>query len=141
VVQTLTLDADAWGWGDASPDGRSYAVSLHHRGPTHLERLELPAVAGGAPEQPAVVRWSAPLPSLAYVSWSPDGSTIAAATLAGPILLYDAETGALLARLRGHTPFSLAAVFVDNGAALASVGGDGDVRIWDRADLRTEDPG
>jgi WD40 repeat protein len=65
------------------------------------------------------------------VGWSPDGKTLAAAGVSGPITLFDGETGAVRHKLPGHKLDTMAISWHKDGGLLASVGQDGKVRLWD----------
>jgi WD40 repeat protein len=137
VEGRMRLRGDGWGAAGLSPDRRSAAISVRFAQGIALQRIALPLPADLGPDAVAEVLWSTALPTVASVAWSPDGTTLAAATLSGQILLFDAATGTLLARLRGHRPSAFDLVFLDGGTALATTGSDGYIRIWDLADLRT----
>ncbi len=87
----------------------------------------------GAPGEPAARR-PAPGP-IAALAASPDGSWVAAATVAGPIALFRGD-GAPAAVLPGHAGGSDAVALSPDGALLASGGQDRVVRVW-----RTAAPG
>ena len=72
------------------------------------------------------------------VAYSPDGALLAVASSIG-IWLYDANSGAEVYLLSGHTRPALSVAFSPDGSALASsaVAGDNTVRLWD---IRTGDP-
>ncbi|MBK9516919.1 MAG: WD40 repeat domain-containing protein [Anaeromyxobacter sp.] len=75
-------------------------------------------------------RWSTPAPDrLGALRFSPDGALVAAATLAGPVLLLDAPTGEVRRRLDGHAGGALDAAFSPDGRRLATCGQDGAVRV------------
>jgi len=61
--------------------------------------------------------------------YSPDGTWIAARDEHGDISLFTAE-GVTIAKLAGHTGSLSEVAFSPNGAQLASVGLDGDLRLW-----------
>lgn len=64
------------------------------------------------------------------MNYSPDGALIAVGTGNAMVLLWDAQTGDLLATLTGHTMRATTVIFSDDGALLISGGGDGTVRVW-----------
>jgi WD40 repeat protein/tRNA A-37 threonylcarbamoyl transferase component Bud32 len=68
--------------------------------------------------------------SLAY---SPDGRQLAIGTFNGPVLLWDAETGAERAVLSGHTDHVNCLLFTGDGKSLISGSRDRSVKIWDLA--------
>ncbi|MGX2032300.1 MULTISPECIES: WD40 domain-containing protein [Methylocaldum] len=65
------------------------------------------------------------------LAWSPDGSTLAAASAGGPILLLVGETGGVVHELPGHGLGTLALDWSCDGRWLASGGQDGKARVWD----------
>src|SRR5579862_3672218 len=65
--------------------------------------------------------------------WSPDGRSLAAAAISGPITLFDGVTGQVQARLQGHALGTTALSWWLQGQRLASSGQDGKVRLWDGA--------
>ncbi|HVS34680.1 MAG TPA: serine/threonine-protein kinase [Gemmataceae bacterium] len=66
-----------------------------------------------------------------FVSYSPDGATLATTGREGTVRLWDAATGAPRFVLRGHHGDANAAAFSPDGGRLSSVGDDGRVIIWD----------
>jgi RNA polymerase sigma factor (sigma-70 family) len=76
-------------------------------------------------------------PLFSCVAFSPDGKTVAAGTwLQAPqaaceIYLFEVATGQERSRLRGHAGWIEAVAFSPDGKALASVGLDKAVKIWD----------
>jgi len=75
--------------------------------------------------------WAATLDDYAIdLAWSPDGHTLAAASAAGAIGLYDDATGAVKHTLAGHTDGTNCLAWSPDGILLASGGQDGCVRFW-----------
>ena len=64
------------------------------------------------------------------ITYSPDGSLLAVASSIG-IWLYDADSGAALNLITGHTGRVFSVVFSPDGQTLASGGSHGPVRLWD----------
>jgi WD40 repeat protein len=67
------------------------------------------------------------------VSFSPDGRTLASASMDKTVRLWDVTTGTERALLRGHTDQVNAVAFAPNGKLLASASHDQTVRLWDPA--------
>jgi WD40 repeat protein len=67
------------------------------------------------------------------LGWAPDGSTIAAASVAGPVTLLDVASGAIRHTLAGHGFGTTALAWHPDGKRLATAGQDGKVRLWDPA--------
>ena len=63
------------------------------------------------------------------------GDRVAVATLSGGVWLLDAQTGATLAVLRGHTSRVASVEFSPDGAWLVSGSWDGTARLWDIREL------
>ncbi|HVT72500.1 MAG TPA: WD40 repeat domain-containing protein [Lacunisphaera sp.] len=74
------------------------------------------------------------------LAWSPDGNLLAAASASGGITLFDATTGAVARRLRGHEDGANCLGWSNPGSLLATGGQDGFVRLWDPAtgEMRVE---
>ncbi len=85
--------------------------------------------------------WAATLDDYVIdLAWSSDGATLAAASAAGGITLYDAATGAMKHALVGHTdganclgwsPIVSGRQSAVGSQLLATGGQDGSVRLWD----------
>lgn len=65
------------------------------------------------------------------LSWSPEGSRLAAAAVGGPITIFEAATGKPSHELAGHGFGTSAIAWQPGGKLIASAGQDGKVRIWD----------
>ncbi len=79
-------------------------------------------------------RWQASIDDhVIALTWSPDGATLAAASVSGPIFLYDAVRGAVTRALKGHGFGATSLSWQPGGKLLASSGQDGKVRLWNTA--------
>jgi WD40 repeat protein len=65
------------------------------------------------------------------LAWSAPLGLIAAASVDGPIALFDAQTGELRRTLDGHGFGTTCATWSADGMHLATAGQDGQVKIWD----------
>ena len=65
------------------------------------------------------------------LAWSPDGKWLAAASISGPITIFDGKTGQVQHRLAGHAFGTCEIAWNANGTILASAGQDGHIRLWD----------
>jgi dipeptidyl aminopeptidase/acylaminoacyl peptidase len=92
--------------------------------------LPPPVPDAAAPVTRARFRHGALIATLAF---SPDGTTLAAASWDRSVLLWDAATGREVRRCQGHTLAVAAAAFAPDGRTLVSGGDDGTVRLWDVA--------
>jgi WD40 repeat protein/serine/threonine protein kinase/tetratricopeptide (TPR) repeat protein len=72
-----------------------------------------------------------PLVMVRSVAYAPDGRTLAAALESGSILLLDAESLAVRARLEGHGAPAVGLAFSPDGRTVASASEDGTIRLWD----------
>jgi WD40 repeat protein len=77
-------------------------------------------------------RWHANISDhVISLAWSPDGAQLAAASVSGPISLFDAAGGSLKCVLDGHGFGTAAIAWQPCGKLLASAGQDGKVRLWE----------
>lgn len=67
------------------------------------------------------------------IRWAPDGRTVANQSSDGVVLLWDRESGQLLARLKGHKDRITTLSWRPDGHVLASGSLDKTVILWDRA--------
>ena len=67
------------------------------------------------------------------LTWSSDGSRLAAAAVSGPIMILDAATGKPIHELKGHGFGTSSIAWQPGGGLIASVGQDKQVRLWDSA--------
>lgn len=80
-------------------------------------------------------RWGAEIDdNVVKLIWSPDGQTVAAASISGAITLFEAKTGAIKQTLKGHSFGTTAIAFNHDGKYLASAGQDGKARVWNPDD-------
>jgi WD40 repeat protein len=111
-----------------SPDGRLLAMALDD------ETAVLWDAATG--ERTAVLKGHDG--RVRHVAFAPDGKTLATAGSRDRVVaLWDAATGKRLATGEGHTADVSAVLFAPDGKTLLSVGGDGTVRVWDPATMKT----
>jgi WD40 repeat protein len=71
--------------------------------------------------------------AVSSVAYSPDGKTLASASLDKTIKLWAVATGVEQATIKGHTHFVLSVAFSPDDKTLASGSFDKTVRLWDAA--------
>ena len=67
------------------------------------------------------------------VSFSPDGTRLASASMDGTVKVWDAATGQETLTLQGHAKGVRSVCFSPDGTRLASASMDGTVKVWDVA--------
>jgi WD40 repeat protein/serine/threonine protein kinase len=106
-----------------SPDGQTLASRSWDR------TIRLWDVRAGLPSRPRLtLQVDGGNPQLDF---SPDSKLLASGTLSGPILVYDAASGARVFSLEGHRGTVFDVRFSPAGELLASAGRDGTVRVWE----------
>jgi WD40 repeat protein len=81
-----------------------------------------------------ILRWRQTLEDhVIALDWASDGSALAAASVAGPVTIFDAGTGSVRHVLRGHGFGTTDQAWHPHGSLLATAGQDGKVRLWDTA--------
>ncbi len=131
--------APDWAWEDAprchqlafDPTGERLAMADAGDGLVSGDRTGAMQIRGVQAAAPTVDLRRAP--GFSNVSWSPDGTLVAASSHDHQLYLHDAATGAVRAVLRGHLGGVNEAQFSHDGAILATSGFDNMVRLWDVA--------
>jgi WD repeat-containing protein 61 len=67
------------------------------------------------------------------LAWLPDSETLLTACDDGYVSLFDAEHGALIEELKGHSSWVLSVAAAPDGGCFATGGADAAVRVWDVA--------
>ena len=103
-----------------SPDGRRLAVVLKDG----LKLLSVPAL-----EEMAVLHED--MPPVRFVSFSPNGQTVATSEHGQNVKLWDVETLQEIRVISGHSDSVCAAVFSPDGTKLATCSQDQTVKLWE----------
>jgi WD40 repeat protein len=78
--------------------------------------------------------WAAALEDYVIdLAWSPDGTSLAAASASGPVSIFSTQDGTRLHALPGHDEGTNAIAWKPGSAVLATGGQDGLVKFWDGA--------
>ena len=84
--------------------------------------------------QPAQLRknWTANISDhVIDLAWSPDGSYIAAASVLGPVTIFEGRRRSVIHDLEGHEFGTMSIAWHPDSKVLASAGQDGKIRLWD----------
>jgi WD40 repeat protein len=108
-----------------SPDGKRCAVA------TYSGRLVIHDLETGKP----AVTMIGKLPELDRIclAYSPDGRTLAAASMHGTVRLWDPASGKLQLQFQAHAHWIYALAYSPNGKLLATAGVDQRIKLWDSA--------
>jgi WD40 repeat protein len=92
----------------------------------------MPGVSGGGRTKALVEVWLGEVDDhVIDLAWSPDGDRLAAASVAGPVRVFDGTSGEIKHHLAGHGFGTTALCWSPFGALLVSAGQDGLARAWD----------
>src|SRR5438067_1078144 len=115
----------------ASRSGRRIAAAIVYDDPARPPGPAMARLTSPARLDP---RWRQAIDDhVIALGWPPNGSTVAAASVAGPVILFDVSTGEVRHRLFGHEFGTTALAWHPDGQTLATAGQDGKVRLWDAA--------
>ena len=67
------------------------------------------------------------------MAWSPDGRFIAAASVLGPVTVFEGRRRAVIHDFKGHEFGTMSIAWRPDSKVLASAGQDGKIRLWDMA--------
>ena len=84
--------------------------------------------------QPSQLRenWTATLSDhVIDLAWSPDGKYIAAASVLGPVTIFEGRRRAVIHAFEGHEFGTMSIAWRPDSKVLASAGQDGKIRLWD----------
>ena len=84
--------------------------------------------------QPSQLRenWSATISDhVIDLAWSPDGKYVAAASVLGPVTIFEGHRRAVIHTLEGHEFGTMSIAWRPDSKVLASAGQDGKIRLWD----------
>ena len=84
--------------------------------------------------QPSQLRenWSATISDhVIDLAWSPDGKYIAAASVLGPVTIFEGDRQVVIHNFEGHEFGTMSIAWRPDSKVLASAGQDGKIRLWD----------
>ena len=84
--------------------------------------------------QPSQLRenWSATISDhVIDLAWSPDGKYVAAASVLGPVTIFEGHRRAVIHAFEGHEFGTMSIAWRPDSKVLASAGQDGKIRLWD----------
>ena len=84
--------------------------------------------------QPSQLRenWTATISDhVIDLAWSPDGKYIAAASVLGPVTIFEGHRRAVIHAFEGHEFGTMSIAWRPDSKVLASAGQDGKIRLWD----------
>jgi WD40 repeat protein/serine/threonine protein kinase len=124
-----------------SPDGRFVVAArntLSERGVFVLSVWDAQSGSEAAvmPDDPAHVEHGGTISSLAF---SPDGRTLATASMDHSVRLWDFEKREPLAAIQGHLSEVFALAFTPDGQTIVTGAKDGDVKLWPAQPRRNDD--
>ncbi len=97
----------------------------------YLYRMDRPRAMRIADDSTLIRQFAKQDGPILAVAFSPDGSRIAVGAEAGPVRVYDTETGEVVASCTGHQGGIYAVQFVPDGSGLMAAGFDGELRFYD----------
>ena len=65
------------------------------------------------------------------LAWSPDGRYVAAASVLGPVIIFEGRRRAVIHAFKGHEFGTMSIAWRPDSKVLASAGQDGKIRLWD----------